>query len=351
MRAPSFWWDRTPGLAARALAPAGWLWGALTAHRMKRAGYEPSLPVICVGNFVAGGAGKTPAAIAIVRLLQAEGLRPAFLTRGYGGTLSRADAPFVVDLQRHTAAQAGDEPMLLARVAPAIVCPDRINGAEHAVRTGADVLIMDDGLQNPSLIKRVRIAVVDLETGAGNGLCIPAGPLRAPLDAQMRHTDAVLIAGNRQAGTENAGKPASQPGDWVGGRAQAHGKAMFRAFIAPDETVVQDLAGTPVVAFAGIGRPEKFFATLEAAGADIREAFAFADHHRLEEAEVQTLLASAKTHAARLVTTEKDHVRIAGDFPAGTLHVLPIRLRFEDTARVRGFLLEALGRDRDGRSP
>ena len=178
MIAPRFWARERPGLAARALAPLGALYGLATARRMARPGTRVDAPVICVGNYVVGGAGKTPTAIAVARLLQSAGERVAFLSRGYGGA-PRA-APTRVDPQLHGALAVGDEPLLLARVAPCWVGADRVAAAREAIADGASALVLDDGLQNPALAKDYAIAVIDGEAGFGNGLCFPAGPLRAP---------------------------------------------------------------------------------------------------------------------------------------------------------------------------
>src|SRR5208283_4813921 len=177
-----FWAARKPGALARLLQPVGALYGAVAARRMRRPGARVGAPVVCVGNFVAGGAGKTPTALELARLLISDGRRVAFLSRGYGG--ARRAEPLQVDPTLHSAAIVGDEPLLLARVAPCWVGPDRVRSARMAVEAGADVLVLDDGLQNPALEKTLAFAVVDGEAGFGNGLCVPAGPLRAPLAAQ-----------------------------------------------------------------------------------------------------------------------------------------------------------------------
>jgi tetraacyldisaccharide 4'-kinase len=213
MKTPAFW-SQPPGFVARLLQPLGWLYGRITAARMARAGARVTVPVVCVGNLTAGGAGKTPTARWIAAWAAAEGRRPAILSRGYGGRL--AD-PTIVDPAIHAAADCGDEPLLLARDTTVVVARDRAAGAALAVSRGSGLLIMDDGLQNPSLAKDLRLAVVDGGSGVGNGLCLPAGPLRAPLPAQWRHVDAVLLIGDGAPGeqlarqAEAAGKPVSLP--------------------------------------------------------------------------------------------------------------------------------------------
>ena len=196
MRAPAFWYAPKPAWIARLLAPLGWLYGALTARRMARAGATVSVPVICVGNLVAGGAGKTPTVLALADLLREAGKTPFALSRGYGGTLQ---GPVRV-AGHHRPDETGDEPLLLARNLPVIVARHRPSGAALAVHEGADIIIMDDGLQNPSLAKTLRLAVIDGQAGIGNGLCLPAGPLRAPLAAQMQHVDALVLINAGEAG-------------------------------------------------------------------------------------------------------------------------------------------------------
>ena len=231
MRSPPFWWTATSPTATM-LAPLGWLYGEIAGRRMARTGARASIPVICVGNLVAGGAGKTPTAIAIADLLRAMGRRPVFLTRGYGGRIRK---PTLVDPLVHGAAETGDEPLLLAAHAPTIVSPDRVAGARLAATQG-DVIVMDDGLQNPSLGKDLRIAVVDAGAGVGNGRCIPAGPLRAPLSVQDKFIDMVLLVGK-------------------GGRPAGLSAPVLRARLVPDAAASSRLSGQPVLAFAGIGRP------------------------------------------------------------------------------------------------
>ncbi|WP_293867068.1 tetraacyldisaccharide 4'-kinase [uncultured Alsobacter sp.] len=322
MRAPAFWW-RPHSLPATLLAPLGWIYGAVTARRMARAGQKASLPVVCIGNFVAGGAGKTPTAIAVARDLAALGRRPVFLSRGYGGSLA---GPVVVDPAVHAADECGDEPLLLARVAPVVVATDRAAGAALAARHG-DVIVMDDGLQNPTLQKDLRLAVVDGESGVGNGACVPAGPLRAPLARQLPHVDAVIVIG------------AGSAGDRVAAQAAQAGVDVLRARLEADATVAGRLAGRSVLAFAGIGRPEKFWASLDRAGARVTATRAFPDHHAYASAEIAGLLGEASAKGLLAVTTEKDWVRLAGvatPDQMSRIAVLPVTLAFADeTGRNR----------------
>lgn len=289
MKTPDFWRHR--GWQSLLLAPFGWIYGALTLRRMAKPGSRAPVPVISVGNFTAGGAGKTPTAIAIAKALIARGERPFFLTRGHGG---REAGPLRVDPSRHRAIEVGDEPLLLARHAPVIVARDRAAGARMAIAEGASCLVLDDALQNPALTKDFSLAVIDGGFGFGNGRCVPAGPLRAPVAASLAKVDAVLVIGPDEAGA---------------GRTVASEIPVFTAEMRPSAGT-EMLAGREVIAFSGIGRPEKFRGTLTALGARIVAFHAFADHHAFTDAEAQSLLASAGERT--LVTTEKDHVRLKG---------------------------------------
>jgi tetraacyldisaccharide 4'-kinase len=292
---------------------------------MGRRGGKAGVPIVCIGNFVVGGAGKTPTAIAIARLLIAGGETPVFLSRGYGGSLSSSTRPVRVDPVRHTVSHVGDEPLLLARIAPTIVAARRQWGARAAREAGASVVVMDDGLQNPALCKDLAIAVVDGASGIGNGLAIPAGPLRAPLGAQLRHIDALVVIGSGAAG------------EAVTRSAERARKKLLAAALAADPGVAAGLGRRRVVAFAGIGRPDKFFATLAEIGADVVASRAFADHHVYLAGEIASLRRLAHDHDALLVTTEKDAVRIA-ESERGALVVLPVSLIFEDAAATAAWL-------------
>ena len=270
MREPSFWW-RDAGLAAAVLAPAAQVYGAVAAHRMAREGRRAGAPVVCIGNPTVGGAGKTPLALAVVRILAAMGERPVLLSRGYGGKLA---GPLRVDPARHHAGEVGDEPLLLARAAPTIVARDRVKGAAAALAAGASVIVMDDGFQNPSLAKDFSVLVVDARRGIGNGRVIPAGPMRASLAAQLTRADALVVVG------ESAGAAA------VDACALAR-LPVFAARLVPDRDFIAALGGGRALAFAGIGDPEKFFATLAAAGIAVAARRAFADHHRYSPSEAR----------------------------------------------------------------
>lgn len=326
MRAPGFWWLPKPGLLARLLQPLGLLYGAATLSRMRRPGLDIGVPVICVGNFVAGGAGKTPTTLALCALLAARGERPFVLSRGYGGRLT---GPVEVSPERHTATDVGDEPLLMAAKVRTIVARDRPAGAGLARSLGASVIVMDDGLQNPSLAKNLRLAVIDGASGMGNGLSLPAGPLRAPLAGQLPLTDALVLIGS------------GAPGEAVAAMARAKGLPVLKARLDPPTGMSEALAGRKVLALSGIGRPEKFVATLRQAGAEIVAERALGDHHAYTAQDVSALLAEAKARDCTIATTEKDATKLAPLWPeeeASRLIVVPVTLSFEEPQRVAALL-------------
>lgn len=316
MRDPAFWW-RDGSMAAGLLAPLAAGYGAIAARRMNKPGVCAAVPVICIGNFTLGGAGKTPTAMLLATMLQAAGERPCFLSRGYGGS---NPGPRLVDPQSDSAAEVGDEALLLARVAPAIVSRDRVAGAKAAEATGATVIVMDDGLQNGSLAKDFTLAVIDGRRGIGNGRVFPAGPLRAPLDAQMARTDALLVIGDGG----NTGAVASL----------ARQRPSYNGRLVSDPAALAALRNRNVLAFAGIGDPEKFFATLTKAGIAVTQLRSFADHHRFTGEEAAELVMQAEHAGLTLLTTEKDHARMTGDPALAALteraQVLPVTLVVDD---------------------
>jgi tetraacyldisaccharide 4'-kinase len=326
VRTPAFWSKRRPTLLARLLQPVGSLYGRTTARRMRGPSERAGAPTICVGNFVAGGAGKTPAALALARMLIGNGRRVAFLSRGYGG--SERVEPLMVDPNTHTAATVGDEPLLLAKVAPCWVGTDRLRSARSAVEAGANALVLDDGLQNPALVKDLAFAAVDGETGFGNGLCVPAGPLRAPVSVQLPFVRALIVLGGEEAALSA-----------IAG--SAPGKPLIRASLEPDALAAAPLIGREVVAFAGIARPEKFYATLRRVGAQIVMTRNFADHHPYTPREIEALIEEAGRRSALLATTEKDLVRLDARH-ALAIMTLPVTLRFEEPGVVQRMLRQAL---------
>lgn len=328
MRAPDFWARTSSHAFARILAPAASLYGAVTARRMERPGAVGPCPVLCVGNFTLGGAGKTPTARALARILRDELDRhPAFLSRGYGG---RLEGPVAVDPARHDASEVGDEPLLLARDATTVVSRDRPAGAFLCADLGADTIVMDDGLQNPTLRKDLSLVVVDAGAGVGNGLSFPAGPLRVPLLRQWPHVGGLILVGEGLAG-----EPLARD-------AAARDLPVHRARLVPEGS--EQWNDRPVVAFAGIGRPQKFFDTLSGLGARIIEAKGFPDHHPYRATDLEPLRVCAAQEGASLVTTEKDAVRL----PAGLdVSVLRVTLAFDDPAPLRRQLAACLtGRGR-----
>ena len=309
----------------------GDLW-SIAARRLSQSGEHAGIPVICVGNPTVGGAGKTPAAIAMRKMLIAAGEKPYFLTRGYGGRLA---GPVSVE-PAHTAVQVGDEPLLLARVAPTVVADNRVAGARLAKESGASIIVMDDGFQNPSLAKDLSILVVDGARGLGNGCVFPAGPLRAPLEPQLDRAHAILLVGDAANATPLAN--------------EAHQRRLplFHGRLEPDPAAMAAIAGTKVLAFAGIGDPEKFFATLERAGIDAPVRRGFPDHHRYSVKEARALLREAHMGKLALLTTEKDLARIQGDATMAELaartRALPVTLTVSEIEDFRKLILGARGR-------
>uniref|UniRef100_UPI0025D7092D tetraacyldisaccharide 4'-kinase n=1 Tax=Tardiphaga sp. TaxID=1926292 RepID=UPI0025D7092D len=310
MREPAFW-RRPSSWLSRLLMPLGAVYGEIAGARMGRQGVVVGIPVLCVGNYHVGGAGKTPTTLALVALLRSIGETPVVLSRGYGGRLR---GPVKVDETRHSAADVGDEPLMMARQVTVVIARDRVAGAALARSTGASVIVMDDGFQNPAVAKDASIIVIDGDRGLGNGRVLPAGPLRAPLDLQVARTDALVVVGN---GVAAAGVAAMVAGKGI---------PVLTAWLTPDDISLAALRGERVLAFAGIGDPDRFFRTLRGAGVDVAVEKAFADHHAYGAAEIDALVTQATRDGLMLVTTEKDLVKLRGMPAAASIVPLAVTL-------------------------
>ena len=312
-KTPAFWyqpWDKLPPLVHR-FAPIGNLYGYAGKLRARFAKpYKARMPVICVGNIVAGGSGKTPTALALMGLIKEHGLakNPCFLTKGYGG---RIEGPVFVSQQTYE--EVGDESLLLARMAPVIVAKDRQKGAWLAEQSGHDLIIMDDGFQNPSLQKDISFVVVDGKTGFGNGYLIPFGPLREKISVGLARAKAIIK---------------------IGGETSLH--TATPVINARIDAACDLPPGTKVFGFCGLGQPEKFRQGLIDMGLDVTGFKIFADHHPYTAAEIKTLHAEAFNHKAHLITTEKDLCRLPS---AENIHVLKIKLVFDKPDDVLGHIM------------
>ncbi len=323
MRAPEFW--RTDGVRARVVAPLGMAYGAAARFKFARGvPWRTGVPVICVGNLVMGGAGKTPVAAAIGAELGRHGVAAHFLSRGHGG---RNPGPVRVEAPVHGASEVGDEPLLLSEIAPTWVARDRVAGAKAAEAAGAEAIVMDDGFQNPSLVKDLAFVVVDGGYGLGNGRVFPAGPLREPWPSGLARADAAILIGDDRAAIE-AELRARLP--------------VFRARFVPAPGA-ERLAGRDVVAFAGIGRPEKFFATLTEMGCRLSLARSFADHHRFREHEIMELVDAAAQRGATPVTTAKDAARLTPEMRS-LVEVLDVALDWEEDDALARLMAPVLDR-------
>ena len=328
--APPFWFQK-PGVAAWALWPLSAVYARVAAHRMSaEPKYVSSVPVLCIGNFIAGGAGKTPTAIAIAKMARDMNLRPGFLSRGYGGNVHQ---PTLVDIKSHNARDVGDEPLILGLYAATVVSPDRVAGAKLLEQQDVDIIIMDDGFQNPALHKDYSLMVVDAGRGIGNGYCLPAGPMRAGLRTQLAAASAVLLIGKSEAGTQIV----------------RTGAKMAKPILSAEIEVRRrdDWENMPVLAYAGIADPTKFYKSLESTGAEIVAKKNFHDHHPYSNEECADLLSLATKNGLTLVTTEKDSVRLvrSGDLQQklrAASKVLHVDLAFENPKMVELILKDTI---------
>lgn len=309
MRTPNFWYRKPSSTFARLLAPLGFLYNHVVAARIKNnSPNQIGIPVICVGNILSGGTGKTPVVLSIAKMLQQRSIEAHLLTRGYGGN---TPGPIRVDLNIHSASDVGDEALLLAELAPTWVSIDRYAGAEMAMAAGAKVIVMDDGFQNPGLQKDLALLVFDGAVGLGNGCVIPAGPLRENLKDGLKRAQASVIVGDDLTQLSN----------------ELEG-TIIRAKLLPDIDVTS-YKDKRLIAFAGIGRPDKFFTTVQGLDCDLVETHPFADHHSFSTSELGRLLDRAEKLNARLITTTKDAARLPGEFLESVI-ILPVSLVWQD---------------------
>jgi tetraacyldisaccharide 4'-kinase len=317
VRAPDFWRRRT--ITSALLWPFGLAYDlAGRARQALVTPWQAPVPVLCVGNLVAGGAGKTPVALALGAHFRGRGRAVHFLTRGYRGRLA---GPVRVDPATHGSRDVGDEPLLLAAMAPTWVARDRRRGAEAAAAAGAELLVMDDGLQNPAIAKTFSLLVIDGGYGFGNGRVMPSGPLREAIDRGLGRVQAAVLVGDDRTGVTKR-LPEALP--------------VLRARLMPDPAALA-LAGKPVVAFAGIGRPEKFFETLVEMGCTLVEALPYPDHHDFSPEDVMLACEIAAAKGAVVVTTMKDYVRLPSDARA-MVQPVPVSLEWEDPAALARLL-------------
>lgn len=329
MQQPRFWNNPSdqPGVIVRLLSPLSLIWHARHRRRMRDGPWHRlAVPVVCVGNINVGGTGKTPTVIALAERLKGWGWRPHVVSRGHGGALK---GPLRVDERRHRARDVGDEPLLLAAFCDTWISRDRHKGAEAAIAAGADVILLDDGFQNPSLKKDASIVVADAERGFGNGRVLPAGPLREALAEGLGRADLLLVIGSDNARATFAKR-------W---QVTLSETSVAMAELRPLETGI-DWQGRKVLAFAGIGHPEKFFKTLRALGADVIRTEALDDHQPLSRALLQRLENDSFFNGAQMVTTEKDATRLPEDFKLRVL-TLPVRLHAKDWSAIDHVLARA----------
>ena len=309
MIAPKFWTEKS--LISTALLPLSGVWMLATALRQALAKpIRAELPVICVGNISVGGTGKTPVTATLCRIMKEQGYRPCILMRGYKG---REAGPVFADPSVHTTSDIGDEAVMLALANDVCVCADRIKGAGFiAAQNKFDLIIMDDGMQNPWLHKDLKLAVFDGQSGLGNQRILPAGPLREPVSSGLATCDAAIVNGTDEAGVSDL---------------FASDLQVFHGQLYPDQKIARTLNGRRLVGFAGIGRPHRFFKTVTDTGAELVRELSFADHHNYSEADLSRLYQEALNAGAELITTHKDWVRLPPEWRPRVL-ALPVTFRF-----------------------
>ena len=321
MQAPKFWYQSI-GLRACALWPMGRLYAWATAKRVKNiTKTQPAVPTICIGNINVGGTGKTPTTIALARYFCERGIAVHIVSRGYGAKIT---STFAVDPMKHTAAQTGDEPLIMAAFTKTWVTPNRTMGIQAAAEAGAQVVLVDDGFQDPSFARTLSLVVVDAQQGFGNGLCLPAGPLREPVAAGLARADGMIVIGDDPI------RPDLQR------TITEFANPVLRAALHPVETGMDWTQGR-YLAFAGIGQPDKFYKTLTALGANIVETVNLDDHQPLTPALIKRLAHQAHNLGADLITTEKDAVRLPKEYQ-GNIPFLPVRLQMADTDQLSALL-------------
>lgn len=323
---PKFW--KNINIISILLLPAALLFCIATFLRnLTTSKYHAKVPVICVGNVTVGGAGKTPVVLAIADILRESGLSIAIASRGYKGEITK---PTLVDKNRYTVNSVGDEPLMLARIAPTYIAAQRDLAVQMAENNGANVVIMDDGLQNPSVYKNISLLVIDGKFGIGNALVLPAGPLRETLSSGVRKCSAIIVIGKDETGIlKHPALNAKTTPPILRARLEPHGQL-------PDPNV-------PYIAFAGIGNPEKFFSTLAENGYNIVETIPFADHYNYTDGDMNEIIHKAENKGARIITTEKDEVRLPL-FAKKKVQVLPVKIAWEDETQIRNVLEKALGK-------
>lgn len=316
MKTPDFWHSNST--IAKFLAPLGWIYGTLTQLRIKtHKSPKVTVPVICIGNITVGGSGKTPVSLSIARMLETEMFHPFFVTRGYGGKLQNV----MVNNRKHTAYEVGDEPLLLSKQAPVVVNANRYKGALTAIEEGADLIIMDDGFQNPSLYKDLSFLVFDGNYGIGNGKIIPAGPLRETFENGIKRADALIILGKDKHDLQE--------------------RSNLPVFWGHTEVIQTTVTKKDVLAFAGIGHPQKFYHSLQSHGLNVVEKMDFPDHHFYSKKELEQLIAKAEKLNADIYTTAKDFVKIPTSMQK-YFNVLEIAVVWDEPEKLLSFIKEKI---------